>query len=81
MHFHFPKDPTILKLLFDVAQSLHNNTDFSNTRQDDNQNAEHLAACFVDKVRHDMELDRHLAFLIECLGSINDLKVYIVNTS
>ncbi|KAI3810064.1 hypothetical protein L1987_19671 [Smallanthus sonchifolius] len=77
-------DLTIVKLLFDVAQSLHDNVDFSNTRQDDNQQAERLVARFVDKVDHGMELDRHLTFLVECRGafsSMNDLKEILVHSS
>ncbi|KAF5781491.1 putative vacuolar protein sorting-associated protein [Helianthus annuus] len=77
-------DPTTVKLLFDVAQSLHDNVDFSNTRSDDNQQAERLVARFVDKVDHGMELDRHLTFLVECRGafsSMNDLKEILVHSS
>lgn len=43
-------DPTTVKLLFDVAQSLHDSVDFSSTKQDDNQQAERLIARFIDKV-------------------------------
>ncbi|KAI7750313.1 hypothetical protein M8C21_005834 [Ambrosia artemisiifolia] len=77
-------DPTTVKLLFDVAQSLHDNVDFSNQRPDDNQQAERLVARFVDKVDHGMELDRHLTFLVECRGafsSMNDLKEILVHSS
>ncbi|KAK1440085.1 hypothetical protein QVD17_05910 [Tagetes erecta] len=77
-------DPTTVKLLFDVAQSLHDNVDFSNTRQDDNQHAERLVARFIDKVDHGIELDRHLTFLVECRGafsSMNGLKEILVHSS
>ncbi|XP_076916852.1 uncharacterized protein LOC143576701 isoform X2 [Bidens hawaiensis] len=77
-------DLTTVKLLFDVAQSLHDNADFSNMRQDDNQQAERLVARFVDKVDHGMDLDRHLTFLVECRGafsSMNDLKEILVHSS
>ncbi|GJS35168.1 probable LRR receptor-like serine/threonine-protein kinase [Tanacetum coccineum] len=43
-------DPAMVKLLFDVAQSLHDSLDFSSTKQDDNKQAERLIACFIDKV-------------------------------
>lgn len=43
-------DPTTIKLLFDVAQSLHDSVDFSSTKQDDNQQAERLIVRFIDKV-------------------------------
>ncbi|PWA95628.1 hypothetical protein CTI12_AA049240 [Artemisia annua] len=77
-------DPTTIKLLFDVAQSLHDNVDFSNTKQDDNQQAERLIARFIDKVDHGTDLDRHLTFLVECRGafsSMNDLKELLVHSS
>nr|XP_043622248.1 VPS35 endosomal protein sorting factor-like isoform X2 [Erigeron canadensis] len=77
-------DPTTMKLLFDVAQSLHDNVDFSSTKQDDNHQAERLIACFVDKVDHGTDLDRHLTFLVECRGafsSMNDLKEILVHSS
>ncbi|KAK9057073.1 hypothetical protein SSX86_024440 [Deinandra increscens subsp. villosa] len=75
-------DPTTVKLLFDVAQSLHDNVDFS--YMSDNQQAERLVARFIDKVDHGMELDRHLTFLVECRGafsSMNDLKEILVHSS
>ncbi|PWA64095.1 hypothetical protein CTI12_AA346860 [Artemisia annua] len=77
-------DPTTVKLLFDVAQSLHDNVDFSSTKQDDNQQAERLIARFIDKVDHGNDLDRHLTFLVECRGafsSMNDLKEFLVHSS
>nr|GEU91020.1 uncharacterized protein [Tanacetum cinerariifolium] len=77
-------DPTMVKLLFDVAQSLHDSVDFSSTKQDDNQQAERLIARFIDKVDHGTDLDRHLTFLVECRGafsSMNDLKELLVHWS
>ncbi|CAH1449750.1 unnamed protein product [Lactuca virosa] len=77
-------DPTTIKLLFDVAQSLHDSVDFSSTKQDDNQQAERLIVRFIDKVDHGIDLDRHLTFLIECRGafsSMNDLKEILVHSS
>ncbi|GJY61596.1 hypothetical protein Tco_0462253 [Tanacetum coccineum] len=43
-------DPTMVKLIFDVAQSLHDSLDFSSMKQDDNKQAGPLIACFIDKV-------------------------------
>ncbi|KAL8205603.1 hypothetical protein R6Q57_009154 [Mikania cordata] len=77
-------DPTTIKLLFDVAQSLHDNIGFLNSKHDDHQQAELLVARFVRKVDHGMELDRHLTFLVECRGvfsSMNDLKEILVHSS
>lgn len=77
-------DPTTIKLLFDVAQSLHDSVDFSSTKHDDNQQAERLIARFIDKVDHGMDLDRHLTFLVDCrgaFGSMNDLKEILVHSS
>ncbi|XP_024968287.1 UPF0505 protein-like [Cynara cardunculus var. scolymus] len=77
-------DPTTIKLLFDVAQSLHDSVNFPSTRQDDNHQGERLIARFVDKVDHGKELDRHLTFLIECRGAfnnMNDLKEILVHSS
>ncbi|KAL4554184.1 hypothetical protein LXL04_037361 [Taraxacum kok-saghyz] len=77
-------DPTTIKLLFDVAQSLHDSVDFSNTKQDDNQQAQRLIARFIDKVDHGTDLDRHLTFLVDCRGAfstMNDLKEILVHSS
>ncbi|XP_071725786.1 uncharacterized protein [Rutidosis leptorrhynchoides] len=77
-------DPTTVKLLFDVAQSLHDSLDFSSTKEDDNQQAKRLITRFVDKVDHGTDMDRHLTFLVECRGafsSMNDLKEILVHSS
>ncbi|GKF15248.1 hypothetical protein Tco_0056710 [Tanacetum coccineum] len=61
----------MVKLLFDVAQSLHDSLDFSSTKQDDNQQAERLIARFIDKVNH--EISSVCAKLMEtaksCVGA------------
>ncbi|KAM7498908.1 hypothetical protein LguiA_023322 [Lonicera macranthoides] len=76
-------NPTTIQLLFEAAQALHVGTDFSNLRNDDNQQAARLISRFVDMVDHGPELERHLTFLIECrgaFGSMNELKECLVHS-
>ncbi|XP_057474859.1 uncharacterized protein LOC130762978 isoform X2 [Actinidia eriantha] len=78
------RDPTIIQLLFEVSQSLHDGIDYSNMRNDDNQQATRLISRFVNMVDHGSEVERHLAFLVECrgaFGGINELKETLVHSS
>lgn len=43
-------NPTTIQLLFEAAQALHDGTDFSNLRNDNNQQAARLISRFVDMV-------------------------------
>lgn len=77
-------DPTIVQFLFEVSQSLHDVLDHSNMKNDDSQQPARLISRFVNMVDYGPELERHLAFLLECrgaFGGINDLKETLVHSS
>ncbi|KAF7112244.1 hypothetical protein RHSIM_RhsimUnG0248800 [Rhododendron simsii] len=77
-------DPTIVQFLFEVSQSLHDGMDHSNMKYDDSQQPARLISRFVTMVDYGPELERHLAFLLECrgaFGGINDLKETLVHSS
>ncbi|XP_028069438.1 UPF0505 protein isoform X1 [Camellia sinensis] len=77
-------DPTIIQFIFEVSQSLHDGIDYSNMRDDDNQQRARLISRFVNMVDYGMEVERQLAFLVECRGafrSINELKETLVHSS
>ncbi|KAK7847412.1 upf0505 protein c16orf62 like protein, partial [Quercus suber] len=76
-------DPTSIQLLFEISQNLHDDGDFLNTKDDDNQPAR-LISHFVHMVDYGTEMERHLAFLVECRGafsSLNELKETLVHSS
>ncbi|XP_050246843.1 uncharacterized protein LOC126694549 isoform X1 [Quercus robur] len=76
-------DPTSIQLLFEISQNLHDDGDFFNTKDDDNQPAR-LISRFVHMVDYGTEMERHLAFLVECRGafsSLNELKETLVHSS
>ncbi|XP_062169549.1 uncharacterized protein LOC133875428 isoform X2 [Alnus glutinosa] len=77
------RDPTTIQLLFEISQSLHDDLDFVNVKDDDNQPA-HLISRFVHMVDYGTEMERHLTFLVECrgaFGSLNELKETLVHSS
>ncbi|XP_058210972.1 uncharacterized protein LOC131323282 [Rhododendron vialii] len=77
-------DPTIVQFLFEVSQSLHDGMDHSNMKYDDSQQPARLISRFVTMVDYGPELERHLAFLLECrgaFGGVNDLKETLVHSS
>ncbi|KAA8523649.1 hypothetical protein F0562_010072 [Nyssa sinensis] len=77
-------DPTIIKVLFEVSRALHDSIDFSNMREDDNQQSACLISRFVNMVAYGPEMERHLTFLVECRGAfgcINELKETLVHSS
>ncbi|KAF5949435.1 hypothetical protein HYC85_011428 [Camellia sinensis] len=66
------------------STSLHDGIDYSNMRDDDNQQRARLISRFVNMVDYGMEVERQLAFLVECRGafrSINELKETLVHSS
>ncbi|XP_021906119.1 UPF0505 protein C16orf62 homolog [Carica papaya] len=77
------RDPTIIQLLFEVSQALHDEIDFANVK-DDKQRSARLISCFVQMVDYGAEWERHLTFLVECreaFGNINELKETLVHSS
>ncbi|CAK9181075.1 unnamed protein product [Ilex paraguariensis] len=78
------RDPTTIQLLFEVSQVLHDGIDFSNSRNNDNQQPAHLISQFVHMVDYGSEVERHLTFLLECreaFGSISELKETLIHSS
>ncbi|XP_059664782.1 uncharacterized protein LOC132311079 isoform X2 [Cornus florida] len=77
-------DPTMIKLLFEVSQALHDSIKLSNMRDDDYQQLARLISRFVNMVDYGPHVEHHLTFLVECrgaFGSINELKETLVHAS
>ncbi|KAL6975265.1 hypothetical protein U1Q18_024059 [Sarracenia purpurea var. burkii] len=78
------RDPTFIQLLFELSQSLHDGMDYSNMKNDDNQQCARLISRFVNMVDYGPDLEHHLAFLVECRGAfcgINELKGTLIHSS
>ncbi|XP_061342230.1 uncharacterized protein LOC133288485 isoform X2 [Gastrolobium bilobum] len=76
-------DPTSIQLLFEISRILHDNMEFMNVKDDDCQVA-HSISHFVDMVEYGAEMDRYLAFLVDCrgaFGKLNELKETVVHSS
>ncbi|XP_027329733.1 UPF0505 protein C16orf62 homolog isoform X3 [Abrus precatorius] len=76
-------DPTSIQLLFEISQILHNNMEFMNMKDDDGQVARSISR-FVHMVDYGAEMERHLAFLVDCRGAfsrLNELKETLVHSS
>ncbi|KAK7371999.1 hypothetical protein VNO80_05366 [Phaseolus coccineus] len=75
-------DPTSIQLLFEIAQTLHDNIEFMNVKDDDGQVA-HSISRFVHMVDYGAEMEQHLAFLVNCRGAFgrfNELKETLVHS-
>ncbi|OAY28461.1 VPS35 endosomal protein-sorting factor-like isoform X3 [Manihot esculenta] len=78
------RDPTTIQFLFEISQSLHDDMDLANMKDDGNQQSAHLISRFIQKVDFGAEMERHLTFLVECrgaFGSINELTETLVHLS
>ncbi|KAL2316727.1 hypothetical protein Fmac_030603 [Flemingia macrophylla] len=76
-------DPTIIQMLFEVSQTLHDNMEFLNVKDDDGQVARSISR-FVHMVDYGAEVECHLAFLVDCRGAfgrLNELKETLVHSS
>ncbi|KAK7276870.1 hypothetical protein RIF29_18016 [Crotalaria pallida] len=76
-------DETRIQLLFEICQTLHDNLELMNVKDDDSQVA-HSISRFVYMVDHGEEMERHLAFLVDCrgaFGKLNELKEALVHSS
>ncbi|KAK7320363.1 hypothetical protein VNO77_29773 [Canavalia gladiata] len=76
-------DPMSIQLLFEISQTLHDNMEFMNVKDDDGQVA-HSISHFVHLVDFGAELEHHLAFLVDCRGAfgrLNELKETLVHSS
>ncbi|KAK2454629.1 VPS35 endosomal protein sorting factor [Trifolium repens] len=77
------RDPTSIQLLSEISQTLHDNMEFMNVKDDDSQVARSVSR-FVHMVDYGTEMERHLAFLVDCratFGRFNDLKETLVHSS
>ncbi|KAJ1389541.1 Vacuolar protein sorting-associated protein 35 [Sesbania bispinosa] len=76
-------DPTSIQLLFEISQTLHDNMEFMNVKDDDGQVARSISR-FVHMVDYGAELEHQLAFLVDCRGAfgrLNELKETLVHSS
>ncbi|XP_020240326.1 VPS35 endosomal protein sorting factor-like isoform X3 [Cajanus cajan] len=76
-------DPTSIQMLFEISQTLHDNIEFMNVKDDDGQVA-HSISRFVHMVDYGAEMECHLAFLVDCRGAfgrLNELKETLVHSS
>ncbi|XP_045830348.1 VPS35 endosomal protein-sorting factor-like isoform X2 [Trifolium pratense] len=77
------RDPTSIQLLSEISQTLHDNMEFMNVKDDDSQVARSVSR-FVHMVDYGTEMERHLAFLVDCratFGRFNELKETLVHSS
>ncbi|ESW14309.1 hypothetical protein PHAVU_008G270200 [Phaseolus vulgaris] len=75
-------DPTSIQLLFEIAQTLHDNIEFMNVKDDDGQVARSISR-FVHMVDYGAEMEQQLAFLVNCRGAFgrfNELKETLVHS-
>ncbi|CAL0315900.1 unnamed protein product [Lupinus luteus] len=76
-------DATSIQLLFEISQTLHDNLEFMNVKDDDRLVARSITR-FVHMVDYGAEMERHLAFLVDCrgaFGKLNELKEALVHSS
>ncbi|PIN25563.1 hypothetical protein CDL12_01696 [Handroanthus impetiginosus] len=73
------QDPTVIEILFKVAQAIYDGLDFSNVRKDDNQYPARVISRFVYMVDYGTKVESHLRFLAQCRGafaSISELQFF-----
>ncbi|RDY10057.1 hypothetical protein CR513_05484, partial [Mucuna pruriens] len=76
-------DSTSIQLLFEISQTLHDNMEFMNVKDDYGQVA-HSISRFVHMVDYGAEMEHHLAFLVDCRGAfgrLSELKETLVHSS
>ncbi|XP_019456612.1 PREDICTED: UPF0505 protein C16orf62 homolog isoform X1 [Lupinus angustifolius] len=76
-------DATSIQLLFEISQTLHDNLEFMNVKDDDRLVARSITR-LVHMVDYGAEMERHLAFLVDCrgaFGKLNELKEALVHSS
>ncbi|XP_048130945.1 VPS35 endosomal protein sorting factor-like isoform X2 [Rhodamnia argentea] len=77
-------DPHIIQLLFGISKSLIDEIDQTSMMDYDYQQPARLITRFVSMVDYGSDVERHLAFLVECRGAfgcINELKEALVHSS
>ncbi|XP_059277296.1 uncharacterized protein LOC132031375 [Lycium ferocissimum] len=78
------RDPTTIQFLFEVSRSLHDSIDLSTIKDKENNRSAHLISRFIHMVDYGSEVERHLAFLVQCrgaFGSMSEVKETIVHSS
>ncbi|KAF8026249.1 hypothetical protein BT93_F2911 [Corymbia citriodora subsp. variegata] len=78
------QDPHSIQLLFGISKSLMDETDQTSMIDCDYQQPARLISRFVSMVDYGSDMERHMAFLVECrgaFGSINELKEALVHSS
>ncbi|XP_075481448.1 uncharacterized protein LOC142522176 isoform X1 [Primulina tabacum] len=78
------QDPTIIEVLFEVAQTFYDGVDFLNMRMDDYQHKVHVLSRFVFMMDFEMDVESHLRFLARCRGafaSTTELQEMIVHST
>ncbi|XP_073149503.1 uncharacterized protein [Henckelia pumila] len=78
------QDPTIIEVLFEVAQTFYDGVDFLNMRMDDYQHKVRVLSRFVVMVDFEMDVESHLRFLARCRGafaSISELQEMVVHST
>lgn len=78
------QDPTIIEVLFEVAQTFYDGVDFLNMRMDDYQHKVRVLFRFVFVVDFEMDVESHLRFLAQCRGAfacISELQEMIVHST
>ncbi|XP_051125421.1 uncharacterized protein LOC127247563 isoform X2 [Andrographis paniculata] len=77
------RDPTVIEVLFELAQALYEGLDFSNMRKDDNQHPSHVISRFVYMVGFGTDVESQLKFLGQCRGAfscISELQEILVHS-
>ncbi|KAI9126127.1 hypothetical protein K1719_002548 [Acacia pycnantha] len=77
------RHPTTIQLLFEISQTLHDDMEFMNVKED-NSHVSRLISRFVHMVDYEADLESHLAFLVDCRGAfsrLDELKETLVHSS
>ncbi|KAK4258289.1 hypothetical protein QN277_007750 [Acacia crassicarpa] len=77
------RHPTTIQMLFEISQTLHDDMEFMNVKED-NSHVSRLISRFVHMVDYGADLERHLAFLVDCRGAfsrLDELKETLVHSS
>ncbi|XP_057441139.1 uncharacterized protein LOC130733086 isoform X2 [Lotus japonicus] len=76
-------DPSSIKLLFEISRTLHDNMEVMIVKDDDGLVARSISR-FVHMVDYGTEMERQLAFLVDCrgaFGNLDELKESLVHSS
>ncbi|XP_028800318.1 VPS35 endosomal protein sorting factor-like [Neltuma alba] len=77
------RHPTTIQLLYEISQTLHDDMEFMNVKDDDSH-VSRLISRFVHMVDYGADLERQLAFLVDSRGAfsrLDELKETLVHSS